>query len=130
MNTTSIVSFFLNILLVIGLGFYAFTHQQPVSLGDGYGTNTHYSIPTNSTATVGSSTLVVATSTSRNFIQISNDSANVVYISIGETSVIGRGIRIPVNGSFTMKSDDMFTAAIYGTALASSTISYTESVKQ
>lgn len=119
------------VLLLLAFMGYAFTHQQNTSsLGDGYGTNTHYSIPTNSTATVGSSTLIVATSTSRNFIRISNDSASVVYISIGEPSVIGRGIRIPVNGEFTMKSDEMFTAAIYGTALASSTISYTQSDKQ
>jgi hypothetical protein len=119
------------VALLVCFGFYSLTHQQPMSkLGDGVNISANFTIPTQNSVTVGSSTLIVATSTSRNYLLISNDSSNVVYLGIGSQAVIGKGVRVPVNGSYEMKlTTGLFTAAIYGVSLASSSVSYVESTK-
>jgi len=115
------------------LGFIAYTahidttNVPAPSLGDGYGSNTIFGIPTQGTATVGSSTLILATSTGRNYLNIANDGATTVYLGIGQAAVVGRGIRVPANTSYELKMDEMFTAAIYGVATASTSVSYVES---
>lgn len=77
--------------------------------------------PTN---TIGSCTstsgTLVATSTSRQYVAIVNDSANTVYLSLGKAAVGSNGIRLNANGgTFEMGSEALFTGAI--NCIASST---------
>lgn len=126
----TIISIFVG--LVALFGYYALTHQQPVSLGDAVSIVANTKIPSNASTTVGiASTLLVATTTSRNYMLISNDSANVVYLSIGQVASLGKGIRLAASGTYEMKSgQNIFTAAIYGITTATSNVSYIESSKQ
>lgn len=76
-------------------------------------TNTHVACGT-------SSTLVVATSSVRQYLEIVNDSASTVYLSYGVPAVGSNGIRLNAGGgALTMESPLVFTGSIY--CIASST---------
>lgn len=75
---------------------------------------------TNSSVTVGSSsTSVLSENTSRNFVEIVNDSDEVVYLKLGSGATLNSGIRLNANGgSFWINKDNLYTGAI--TAICSS----------
>lgn len=77
--------------------------------------------PTNTYASCDTtSTLAVATSTSRTYLAIVNNSANTVYLGIGRPAVGSNGIRLNANGgSFEMDTGVLFTTAV--NCIASST---------
>ena len=65
----------------------------------------NYSAPANATAGLAS-TEAVAENGSRTYLLIVNDSDTVVYLAIGATAVVGKGIRRNANGgSFEMLRD-------------------------
>ncbi len=127
----TIASIFVAILVVYG--FITFTQKSPVaSFGDGISITPNKTVPTNASSTVTTiSTQIVATSTSRNYLIISNDSSNTIYLGIGANAVLGKGIRLATGTSYEMKLDqNMFTAGVWAITTASSNVSYIESTKQ
>lgn len=82
---------------------------------------TRYTTPaTNSAVQCGTSnTTLLATSTSRIYAAIVNDSANTIYIALGYTAVGSNGIRLNANGgSYELDSSNMYTGIV--TCIASS----------
>ena len=73
-----------------------------------------YAAPTS--ASVGTSTTVVlAANASRKWASVVNDSANVVYLAVGNSAVLNTGIRLNANGgSVTFGGDNLTTQAING----------------
>ena len=68
----------------------------------------------------GVSTLVVATSTARNYVTLVNDSANNIYLAEGVAAVGSNGIRLNANGgSYEINALNLWTGAVY--CIASST---------
>lgn len=131
---TTFQKYLLALLTAGFVGVFAFQTSggDVPMLGAGDSTQSQiYSIPTNSSTTLSASisTLIVATSTSRNALVISNDSNNTVYLSIGATAVPGKGIRLNASSTYELNPLQMFTGAIYGYTTATSNISYIESVK-
>jgi len=71
---------------------------------------------TTASSTAGSSsTELVAANAARKYLAIVNDSDETVYISIGETAVVGKGIRLNANGgSFEMDNSNLSFKAVNG----------------
>lgn len=89
-------------------------------------------IPTNSSSTISTTTggtAAIATSTSRGYLYIANDSQNVVYLAIGAPAVVGKGFRIQASSTLEFKPPFMFTGAIYAISTATSNITWVESTK-
>lgn len=128
MKQGTIATIIITALLVAG-GMYALelrstmTQQPQQALGD---LNRFTDAPTNTKiACTTSSTLVVATSTGRQYVAIINDEAtNPVYLGLGRAAVGSNGIRLNANGgSFEITQENLFTGAIY--CIASSTATLT-----
>lgn len=68
-----------------------------------------------STATVTSS-VVLATSTGRQYAQIGNDGANDVYLSVGQVAVKGKGIYLKAGTVYTVDDNNLFSGAIFAVA--------------
>ncbi len=119
-------------ILLAVFGYTTYTNSNVATFGDGISITSNFTVPTTSSSTVVStSTLIVATSTARNYLSISNDSNNVIYLSIGGVARVGKGIRLATGTTYEMKTgQNIFTAAIYGVATASSNVSYIESTKE
>lgn len=82
---------------------------------------TRYTTPaTNSAVQCGSTSgTVLATSTSRIYAAIVNDSLNVIYIALGPVAVGSNGIRLNASGgSYELDSSNMYTGIV--TCIASS----------
>lgn len=127
----TIASIFVGILVVVG--YISFMQDSTVAtFGDGMSIVSNTTKPTNaSSSALTTSTLLVATSTSRNYLLITNDSANTVYLGLGAAAVSGKGIRLASGTSFEMKSgQNLFTAAIWGISTATSNVTYIESNNQ
>ncbi len=107
-------------VLLLG-GLYTGLHlSQSQTLGDatsgGSGGNVRYTkAPTNSIASCSTaSTLVLATSTARQYVAIVNDSATTTYLGLGVAAVGSNGIRLNANGgSYELDANNLFTGAIY-----------------
>lgn len=108
------------IMAILAVVIYSFIPRtQSISPGIAYGDsgqpNYMSGAPTViSSATVGTgSTLVLASSTARLYAVIVNDSADPVYLAIGNAAVSGKGIRLNANGgSYEMDSLNLFTGAV------------------
>lgn len=75
-----------------------------------------------STVSTSGSTVVLATSTSRSYARITNDSAtNKVYLSFGSAAAQGKGLALPPNTSWEMTDANLFYGAIYAVASTSAT---------
>ncbi len=99
------------------------TTQKSVGGGSPYFVNT--GVPTNGSSTVTAttgSTVAIATSTSRSYLRIQNDSIFPVYLSIGKAAVMGKGIYLQASSSVTFAGDYMFTASIFAISNATSNI--------
>ena len=75
------------------------------------------------------STLLAATTTSRQYMAISNDSANKVYISLGTPAATGTGILLQANApmNYELANFNMYLGAIYCIAPAgASSVAVTE----
>jgi hypothetical protein len=66
-----------------------------------------------------SSTAVVPANPRRISVTITNDGANVVYLSLGGTAALNSGIRVNAGGSFKTSA---FTGAINGRAAVADTV--------
>lgn len=119
-------------ILLAVFGYTTYTNSNVATFGDGISITSNFTVPTTSSSTVvTASTLIVATSTSRNYLAITNDSNNVIYLSIGRPAALGKGIRLATGTIYEMKTgQNIFTAAIYGITTASSNVSYIESTKE
>jgi len=61
------------------------------------------------------STEIAAAKHNRNYLAIVNDSDTTIYIAIGATAVVGRGIRLNANGgSFEMTKDNLSYQIVNG----------------
>lgn len=80
--------------------------------------------PTNASSTVTtSSSLIVATSTGRQYLAIVNDGTTDVYLGVGVAAVSGKGIRLNAGGgSFVMDTNALFTDAVYGISSATANV--------
>ena len=84
-------------------------------LGGGADTNLMYA-PMNSTAVScvnGASTLLLATSTSRQFLQISNSGSKTVWIGYGAAAATSTGSFLVASSSMTLDNSRLFGGAIY-----------------
>lgn len=127
----TIASIFVAILVVFG--YISYTQNSSVAtFGDGVSITPNKTVPTNaSSSALTTATLLIATSTSRNYLLITNDSANTIYLGLGKPAVSGKGIRLATGTSFEMKlGENMFTAAIWGISTATSNVTYIESNNQ
>lgn len=61
----------------------------------------------------GVSAIVVPANTHRADLEITNDLATVVYLSRSDPAVVGDGIKLIQNGSYTMDTQNLFLGAIY-----------------
>lgn len=67
------------------------------------------------TSVTDSSTEIVATNTSRRWCFLTNIGSQDVYVAIGQTAILNRGILLAANGgSLAMGADTMSTEAING----------------
>jgi hypothetical protein len=66
-------------------------------------------------------TLILASSGGRIWAQIANDGANVVYLNVGAAAVVGKGIRLPVGGTFTINAENMYVGALHAIAMTGAT---------
>ena len=73
------------------------------------------------------STLVVATSSERQYLAIVNDSANTVYICLTMLGCDGNtGIRLNANGgSYEINQENLYTGPVYGSASSTSRLTVT-----
>lgn len=85
-------------------------------------------VPSNTSVSCGtSSTLVVATSSARQSLDLVNDSANTIYVSIGVAAVGSNGRRLNAQGgSYSMDSNALYTGAVYCIASSSSMMTISE----
>lgn len=110
---------FIALCLVVA-GFWFFSSQPQQAFGT---TNVPIYAPVKSTGVLctTSSTLLVATSTSgRNLITISNDSANAVFLGLGVAAVAYQGTMIPASTTLTFNSNGTYAGAIYCLGLGAS----------
>lgn len=73
-----------------------------------------------------SSTLLVATSTSRNMITISNDSGNSLYIGLGVAAVLHQGTLMSASSTITFDQSKLYAGAIYCISAVNSSTTLTE----
>lgn len=92
------------------------------------GVNDYYSITTSASSTVTtSSALITSTSTTRQYLRISNDGANTVYLGLGVAAAVGKGIYIPATGSYEMNPLNLFKGTIYAISVTgNSNVTITE----
>lgn len=64
---------------------------------------------------VGSSTTkVLDANTSRRFVKIVNDSSEVIYLALGDTAVLNKGIRLSASGgSFSINALNLYQGIIH-----------------
>lgn len=75
---------------------------------------------TSASSTVNSTSgLVMATSTTRQYLILVNDSDSIIYLSLNSPAVLGKGIRLNANGgSYEINSLNLITDAIYAISSA------------
>ena len=61
----------------------------------------------------GVSAIVVAANPNRTDLEITNDLDTVVYLSRSDPAVLGEGIKLIQNGSYTMDTQNLFLGAFY-----------------
>lgn len=61
----------------------------------------------------GASAVVVPANSDRTDLEITNDLDVVVYLSRSDPAVLGEGIKLIHNGSYTMDTQNLFTGAFY-----------------
>ena len=78
-----------------------------------------------SAAVTNTSSQILAASSSRTYAAITNDGANVVYLSFGSTAVAGSGIRLSTSSApYEINSENLYPGAIYAiTPTGTSTVS-------
>lgn len=112
-STKASVSFI--VLLLVLFALYAGTHQQPVNANKTVGglplrlTNL-----TNTTATATPATsIIIATSTARQYVAVVNSGLVDTYLSLGPTAVLGSGILLKASGgSYEIMEENLYTGAI------------------
>lgn len=67
------------------------------------------------------STAVLSADSSRTYAVFSNDSANVIYLSLGPNATSSQGVRLEVNGRYEIDKDNQYIGVV--TAIASSSTS-------
>ena len=122
-------------MLLVAFFGYAVTHQQPVSSNSGYATvgglplTLNNLTNTSATATPVSS-IILATSTARQYVAIVNSSSTDVYLSLGPTAFVGRGILLKAGGSYEILEENLYTGAISAIVAAGATTTLSMSYKQ
>lgn len=101
------------LIAMIVTGLIGLTHKTPTALGD-INANPIYA-PANNTGILcaNTSTLLIATSTSRNMLVVSGDSIHTVYLSLGTPAVMDQGIVLNASSSVIFDSTRLFAGAIY-----------------
>ena len=62
----------------------------------------------------GVSAIVIAANPHRVDIEVTNDLETVVYLSRSNPAVVGEGIKLIQNGSYSMDTQNLFEGAFYG----------------
>lgn len=103
-------------LVALILYFYSFTHVKFAEATS----NVPIFAPVNTGSTLcgnASSTLVVATSTTgRNMMLFSNDSAQAIYLGLGTAAVADKGVMVSASSTLRFDSNASFAGAIYCTS--------------
>lgn len=126
MNKTFLAS--LAIIGVIFLGVLglsrAHQNQSNVKVGDYYPV---FSIGSSTGVLCGtSSTQLIATSTSRNFLSVSNISPNIVYLSFGGPAALNSGMALYASSTMRLDQNALYAGAIYCIASSNSSTTLLE----
>lgn len=86
----------------------------------------YYSIGVNTTATATPvSSVILATSTARNYAAIVNSSTTDAYLGFGQPAVVGRGYLLKASGgTYVIDSSNLFVGAVYA-IVSSGTTTFT-----
>lgn len=118
------------IAAIVAFWAYVVSTGGAINLGSTTVAQNSYLPTTGSSTVTTSSTVVLATSTGREYAIITNDSANTLYISIGSPAVVGKGIRLGTttgdSRSYEIKGDNLFQGPVYGISTASSNVTTLE----
>lgn len=114
----------LQLVLLLGI-FYKFEIKTE-SFGS-VGFNRFESNVTNSSVIVNTtSTTILAANDGRQYVLLTNDSANVIYLKLGSTATTSSGFRLnavgTVGSTYEIKADNLYTGIITGIAAATSTV--------
>lgn len=106
--------------VAIAASAFMFAYEQR-SQSPSLGELNRFTSVTNTAVACGTSDAVVlATSTGRQYVAITNTSATPVYLALGAAAVGSRGIYLGASGgAFEINQDNLFTGAIH--CIASST---------
>lgn len=106
---------------LIVLGTLLFLEKSSSTPAQTFGDINRLTNVTNTSVACGTSdTLVLATSSGRQYVAITNTSATPVYLALGTTAVGSNGIYLGASGgAFEINQDNLFTGAIH--CIASST---------
>lgn len=104
------------VIIVLFLYFYSLSHVKFAEATS----NVAIYAPVNSGSTLcgnASSTLVVATSTTgRNMMLFSNDSAQAIYLGLGTAAVADKGVMVSASSTIRFDSNASFAGSIYCTS--------------
>lgn len=120
-----ILSIIILAIIITVSAVVAIKNQSPLTLGATVTSSFYTSnVSVDRGVTVGtSSTLVLATSTGRTYAVIVNDSANVVYLSLGHNATTTSGIRLNASGgSYEINNNNLFIGAINAVAPAGASV--------
>ena len=117
--------------LIVGAGMLvallmSFSQKTPLPVGKiGNGINDWTVMASSSAVTAGVSSIVLtATSSSRQYVSIVNDSANTVYLGFnGKAAIANSGLRLNASGgSYEITADNLYYGAISAIAPAGSSV--------
>jgi hypothetical protein len=87
------------------------------------GENSFSNVTTSSSVdALATSTTILAANTNRQYVRITNLSANDVFLGLGTTSIASKGISIAASSTYEINPLNLFKGAIYGVASATSTL--------
>lgn len=102
-------------LFMTFMAYFAMSAIKPAQAYD-IGTNAYFGVPTQKSVscTIGVSTLLLATSTPRMMIRISNLSAGSMYLGIGTAAATSTGVYLSASSTITFDSSNVILgSAIY-----------------
>ena len=127
MIKTISISILLTLLVVLGIFVYS---QDETSVGSNVWNATYFNNAATSTVnTVAGDEQIIATSTSRVYVNICNTSANTVYLGLNADLPMNStdlGIPLIQNACFTINDQNLYKGAIRATSTISSDLTVYE----
>lgn len=124
---------FAMVVALLGGNYYivnnAVKQNKSAVLGTSSTDNRYTKAPIRTSGACGTTdTVIVATSTSRQYLALVNDSANVIYVSYGVSAIGSQGIRLnALGGTIEMDVNSLYTGAVHCIASSTSVMTITQS---